>query len=453
MNLSNVSEINKLWKRILESVKISINEDRIFDAFFKDTYIFKIDGDKMIISCPNSLSSNILNNKYCNLLTNITSDVSGTNFKLYFDSNDNLKSKEEINKELFKKPAFFENNYLEPSYNFDNYVVGPTNEEAQRAALIVASSPGELYNPLFIYSQSGLGKTHLLNAIGNYVKEKSPTKKILFCSSQDFVDEYIKYVNGEKSESNLKDYILSFDILLIDDVQMLQDKTKTEEFFFSIFELLTRSNKQIVLTCDRLPDELNGLDKRLVTRFLKGLTIAIKSPTPELCEEILKKKIENSGLSLNNFDDDVIKFISINFKNSIRNLEGALNRLIFYSSINHVTHINLDITNDALSSLIDTKKNKSAISEQKILNIVSSYYSVSVSQITGKIKTSQIAIARHIAIYLIRSMLDISFVRIGEIFSNRDHATIMYSYNKVEKMLKTDKEMLTVINKLKKQIT
>ncbi len=453
MDLSSVSEVNMLRKRILEKVKATLNEDRVYDAFLKDTYIFKIDNDKMIISCANSLSTKILEDKYNDMLLDIVNNVSGTNFKLVYGLEEDLKKQENKNKDLIKKPRFFENNYLEPAYNFDNYVVGSTNQEAFTAALYITSAPGTDYNPLFIYSQSGLGKTHLLNAIGNYIKERTPIKKILFCSSQEFIDEYIKYVNGEKTEDNLKDYILSFDILLIDDIQMLQNKTKTEEFFFSVFESLVKTNKQIVLTCDRLPNELNGLDNRLVTRFLRGLTISIQTPTAELCEEILKKKIVNSGLSIENFDEEVIKFVAFNFKNSIRNLEGALNRLIFYSSINHVSHIDMDITNDALSSLIDTKKNKSKISEQKILNAVSSYYSVSVPQITGKLKTSQVATARHVAIYLIRTMLDVSFVRIGELFSNRDHATIMYSVNKIEKMLKTDDKMLTVINKLKKQLS
>ena len=207
MDLSSVSEVNLLWKRILEKIRVALNEDRVYDAFFKDTYIFKIDNDKMIISCANTLSANILQTKYNDALLDIVNNVSGTNFKLVYDVEQNLKKEEGKNKDLIKKPRFFENNYLEPTYNFDNYVVGSTNQEAYTAALYIASAPGTDYNPLFIYSQSGLGKTHLLNAIGNYIKERTPIKKILFCSSQEFIDEYIKYVNGEKTEDNLKDYI------------------------------------------------------------------------------------------------------------------------------------------------------------------------------------------------------------------------------------------------------
>ena len=447
----SISTLEKTWQRVLDSAKEELKDPRLFDAFFKDTYIYKVEGDKLIISCANSLSANLLKLKYVDFLKDIVYRETQTNFDLEFDLDSDLKDPDD-NTKIVKKPTFFPNNFLEPNYTFDNYVIGPSNSEAAKASLIVAATPGKLYNPLFMYSQSGLGKTHLLNAIGNYCKEKDPLTRVLYCSSQEFIDEYIKYVSGDKNEDNLKEFILSFDILLVDDVQMLQDKTKTEEFFFSIFETLIRQNKQIVLTCDRLPEELNGLDRRLVTRFLKGLTISIQPPSVELCEDILKMKIENIGLKKETIDEDVIHFIASKFKSSIRNLEGALNRLIFYSSINHCEQITMDVAEDALSALIDTKRSKTKVSSSKILNAVSSYYSISVSQLTGKIKTAQIVNARHIAIYLIRQMLDMPLKQIGEIFSNRDHTTIMHSINKVEKMLKTNKDLNIVINNLKKQI-
>ena len=453
MGINSVSEINTLWKRILEHTKEQLRDKRLYDSFFKDTYIYKIEGEKMIIACTSSLCVNFLQTKYLDFLTDIVRKDTQTNFSLVFELEDALKMQTADETVPTKKPTFFPNNFLEPAYNFDNYVVGPSNSEAAKACLIVASSPGKLYNPLFIYSQSGLGKTHLINAIGNDIREKDSLAKVLYCSSQEFIDEYIKYVNGDRSEDNLKEFITSFDVLLIDDVQMLQDKTKTEEFFFSIFETMVRTNKQIVLTCDRLPDELNGLDKRLVTRFLKGLTISIQPPSVELCEDILRMKIQNVGLKVENFDEDVLHFVASKFKSSIRNLEGALNRLIFYCSINHCEQITMDIAADALSALIDTKKSKTKVSASKILNAVSTYYSISVSQLTGKIKTAQIVNARHVAIYLIRQILDMPLKQIGEVFSNRDHTTIMHSVDKVEKLLKTDKDMNIVINNIKKQIS
>lgn len=445
-----IDEYITLWTRVLEKINASLDK-KIYDAFFKDTYIHSIEGKMIYVSCPSEMSASYISMKYANQITEIVNEITESDYKLEFKKESDFLTffKDE---EANKKPKFFANIYLKPELNFDNFVVGPTNSEAQAASLIVANSPGQLYNPLFLYSQSGLGKTHLLNAIGNYINEKEPIKKVLYCTSQNFIDEYINYVRSEKTEDNLKQYINSFDVLLVDDIQLLQNKTKTEEFFFSIFETLTRFNKQIVLTCDRLPDELDGLDQRLVTRFMKGLTISIKPPTKELCEQILTKKIENSQLSLDFFDKDVLSFVADEFKTSIRNLEGALNRLIFYSSINNLNHINMDVANDALASLIDTKKTKSKLSAQKILNCVASFYNLSVSQITSTLRLSQIAIARHIAIYLMRTMLNLSYTQIAEIFNRKDHTTIMHSCKKIEDMLKSDPDFPQVIHRIKKKL-
>lgn len=453
MGTVTISEINTLWKNVLKAISDQLGDKRAFDAFFKDTYIYSMEDDQIVIGCKSSLSTNILETRYKDLISSIISNENHQSYKVSFVSADEIrKSSTNLNEIIIKKAPYFENNRLEPTYTFDNYVVGATNKEATQASLMVAKNCGTLYNPLFIYSQSGLGKTHLLNAIGNFASKNNPSLKILYCSSQEFIDEYIKYVNGDKTDENLKDFITSFDVLLIDDVQMLQDKTKTEEFFFSIFEILIKRNKQIVLTCDRLPNELNGLDKRLVTRFLKGLQISIQQPTTELCENILRKKIETSDLSKVKIDDEVVTFIATKFKNSIRNLEGALLRLDFYTTMNETNHITLSFAQEALATLIDTKPKRSKISIQRILNVVSSYYSVSVAQLTGKTKTSKIVNARHVAIYLIRTELDVPLKQIGENFSNRDHATIIHSITKVEELLKTDKQMSIVINELKKQI-
>ena len=213
------------------------------------------------------------------------------------------------------------------------------------------------------------------------------------------------------------------------------------------------NNKQLVLTSDRSPNELRELDPRLQTRFSSGLQISILKPTTEMCEDILKKKIIGSGLSLSMFNDDVSFLLADKFKGSIRDLEGALNRLLFYANMNHASIIDMDIAVSALQSLIDIGDSKSKVSEQKILNIVAAYYNLSISQITGKIKTGQIVNARHISIYLIRNLLDVSLKQIGEVFSNRDHTTIMHSIHKVEEMLKNDKQTKIVVDELKKRIT
>lgn len=452
MNANTLSEIATLWNRVLQSLSKQINDSRIFDVFFKDTYIYSINGKQMVVACNSSLTTTILHDKYQDIVDKTVDDLSGTNFEITFANAMDLKTQKPSEIISDSKPKFLQNSELSPAYTFDNFVVGPSNKEASQASLIVASNPGKLYNPLFIYSQSGLGKTHLLNAIGNYIKEQSPATKILYCSSQTFFEEYQQSIHNQSDSDAFREYIKSFDVLLVDDIQFFQNKKSTEEFFFNIFEHMKANNKQLVLTSDRSPNELRELDPRLQTRFSSGLQISILKPTTEMCEDILKKKIEATGLSLSIFDEDVLFLLADKFKGSIRDLEGALNRLLFYANMNHADHINMEIAVDALQSLIDIGNSKSKVSEQKILNVVASYYNLSVSQITGKIKNGQIVNARHIAIYLIRNSLDLSLKQIGEAFSNRDHTTIMHSITKVEEMLKTDKQTKIVIDELKKRI-
>jgi chromosomal replication initiator protein len=453
MNTNTLSEITALWKRVLDALSQKINDSRIFNAFFKDTYIYSINSKEIIVACNSSLTATILHDKYKDLVDKTVYELTGTDFDVAFINEEDLKSKD-IDKIISQnKPKFLQNCELSPNYTFDNFVVGPSNKEASQASLIVASNLGQLYNPLFLYSQSGLGKTHLLNAIGNYIREQNPTTKILYCSSQTFFEEYQQSIHNQADSEAFKEYIKSFDILLVDDIQFFQNKKSTEEFFFNVFEHMRNNKKQLVLTSDRSPSELRELDPRLQTRFASGLQISILKPTTDMCKDILKKKIEATGLSLSMFSDDVIYLLADKFKNSIRDLEGALNRLLFYANMNHADYIDLEIAIDALQSLIDIGDSKSKVSVQKILNVTASYYNLSVSQITGKIKTSQIVNARHIAIYLIRNLLDISLKQIGETFSNRDHTTIMHSINKVEEMLKTNNQTKVAIDELKKRIS
>ena len=320
--------------------------------------------------------------------------------------------------------------------------------------MFVASNPGKtLAQPLFIYSNSGLGKTHLLHAIGNYIKNARPNFKILYISTSDFVEEYVRYVKGEKEAESLKDFFASVDVLLLDDVQMLANKVKTQEMFFAIYNKLIDSSKQVVITSDKQPNELNGLEDRLVTRFCKGLVMRINEPDQNTCVEILRKKIEANGLDLERFDDAVLYFFADKFSKNVRELEGALNRLIFYVvSLKQTDKITMDVAMDAVQSLTGGKSVSSTLSEQKIINVVSDYYNLTPSQLTGRIRTGQIALARHIAMYLIRITLDIPLKKIGDMFGGKDHTTVMSAVQKVDKELKTDSELKAAIDELQKRI-
>jgi chromosomal replication initiator protein len=320
---------------------------------------------------------------------------------------------------------------------------------------MIASNPGKLfnYNPLFIYSHSGLGKTHLLHAIGNYVKDNAPALKVLYITTDDFVDEFIKYVHGDRESENLKDFFKAIDVLMVDDIQFLSDKTKTEEMFFHIFNALVNAGKQIILTSDRHPTELRGLEARLVTRFGSGLTMNITKPDQATCVEILKRKIETNGLDSKSFDHDVLDFFAERFSNNVRELEGALNRLLFYViNIKQAKHIDMALAIESVQPLIGPNGPKTGVTETKIITTVADYYNLTPNQLTGKIRTSQIAMARHIAMYLIRTMLDLPFLKIGSLFGGKDHSTVMNAVSKVEKSLKNDQSLIAAIDTLQKRL-
>lgn len=450
MKVSGISEITSIREQILSIISTQV--DKIsFEAFFKDTKIDGIEGDTIYVMCKQQFIKTLFEDKYYDLFSKAAEQATQTNYKIVFRL-EGEKSKNTVKNDLSTSWSFFQTNIIDPSLDFENFVVGPNNNEAQKASLMVATNPGTLYQTLFIYGSSGLGKTHLLNAIGNYVKEISPEKKVLLCSSQDFINEYLDFVNGTNKKEQLITFLKQFDIFLIDDIQMLKDKKKTQEFFFNIYEDFRQNHKQVVFTSDKLPGELDGIDARLITRFTSGLSVPLYKPDVKTCVEILKKKITRGGYDINSYDEDVIYFIADKFKDSIRSLEGALVRLNFYASLNKISHIDIDLCVEALQGMVDCSDAKETITEQKILNTIASYYNLSISQITGKMKTSNIAFARHLAIYLIRDMLNLSFKKIGDLFAKRDHSTIMHSVEKVEKMLKEDPQVQVVVKELKKRI-
>ena len=447
-----LSEIAQLWDRVLERLQTKINDRHIFDSFFADTYIHAIDANEIKVVVNSGLASNLLSTKYMDVLAMTVAEVTQTNFKLVFlqkgELEKNIKSNE-------KKPSFFASSFVNRKYTFDNFVVGTSNREAHQAAVLIASNPGKLfnYNPLFIYSQSGLGKTHLLHAIGNYVRENAPSLKVLYITTDDFVDEFIKYVSGEKDSDNMKDFFKAIDVLMVDDIQFLSEKVKTEEMFFHIFNHLVNAGKQIILTSDRHPSEIRGVESRLVTRFNSGLTMNITVPDLPTRVAILKKKIEANGLDITYFDEEVFHFFAERFSNNVRELEGALNRLVFYViNIKQTKHITMAVAIESVQPLIGSGVTLSSLTENRIINTVADYYNLTSQQLTGRIRTNQIAMARHIAMYLIRTLLDVPFLKIGALFGGKDHSTVMNAVKKVEKSLKVDEAIATAVDQLEKRL-
>lgn len=451
--INSISEITQLWDRSLKKIEERLGEKQLFDSFFAGSYINEIHGDTIVVVVNSSLAAALIKQKYYDLVEDVVSEITESNFKLDFVLENEVQKGVEKQAQI-KKQQYFQEATLNPKLTFDNFVVGSFNREASQASLFVASNPGKtLAQPLFIYSNSGLGKTHLLHAIGNYIKNARPNYKILYISTSDFVEEYIRYVKGEKEAESLKDFFSSIDVLLLDDVQMLANKVKTQEMFFAIYNKMIDNSKQVVITSDKQPNELNGLEDRLVTRFCKGLVMKINEPDQNTCVEILRKKIEATGLDLQRFDDAVLYFFADKFSKNVRELEGALNRLIFYVvSLKQTDKISMDVAMEAVQSLTGGKSLSSTLNEQKIINVVSDYYNLTPSQLTGRIRTGQIALARHIAMYLIRITLDIPLKKIGDMFGGKDHTTVMSAIQKVDNGLKTDSELKSAIEELQKRV-
>ena len=454
---SSISEMARIWQKTLKIIDERLQERQIFDSFFANTYIYDIKGDTITVIVGSSSAAVLLSSKYIEIIKEAVGEVTEFNYNLVFkqlkdvSSNSQLESSDKASEQ--NDSLFFKYEKLQDNLTFDKFVEGEFNREAYRAATLISQNPGKVFNPLFIYSNSGLGKTHLLHAIGNYTKAKNPKAKVLYIDANDFVEEYIKFVKGEKESQTLKDFFTTVDVLLFDDVQFLQNKVKTEEMFFYIYQKMVINNKQIVITSDRQPNELKGLEDRLVTRFNQGLTVKINNPDKETCVKILKKQIENAGLNIDDFDPAVLYFCADKFSNNVRELDGVFNRLIFYvSQIKRVEKITLDVAIEAVQDITGIKNAADQLSEQKVINVVADYYNLAPSQLVGKIRTGQIALARHIAMYLIRINIDIPLSKIGSMFGGRDHTTVMNGIEKVENMLKTDEALKSAINELQNRL-
>ena len=454
---NSISEMTRIWQQVLKLVDARLQERQIFDSFFADTYINDIKGDTIVVIVNSLTAERLLSSKYIDLLKEAVGEVTEFSYNLEFKQlGEVAKSK---NAQLGNQnkneedTTFFKNAEIKSELTFDSFVEGEFNNEEYRAASLISQKPGEVFNPLFIYSNSGLGKTHLLHAIGNKIKAKNPKAKILYIDANDFVDEYVKFVKGEKENETLKDFFSTVDVLLLDDVQFLENKVKTEEMFFYVYQKMINRNKQIVITSDRQPTELKGLEDRLVTRFTQGLTVKINTPDQDTCVKILEKQIENEGLKIENFDPAVLYFYADKFSNNVRELYGVFNRLIFYvSQMKQVEKITLDVAIEAAQNIAGTKHVATQLSETKIINVVADYYGFEPSQLTGKVRTGQLALARHVAMYLIRINIDVPLSKVGTIFGGRDHTTVMNGILKVENMLKTDEALKTAIEELQKRI-
>ena len=443
-------DTNKIWDSFIEEIKKSTSK-LSFDMFFSDLSLYKLDVDNKIIYIQLEDISIIkfLREKYIVQIEDIFSRMLGDDFQVVIKSKDEYKSNKIDKKKKVRKSLYKDNSKLfNPKFNFENFVVGGNNRFAYAASLAVAESPAEAYNPLFLYGGSGLGKTHLMQAIGIQVIKNDPTSNVLYISSETFTNELIEAINTQNT-NQFKEKYRNIDILLIDDIQFLEGKEATQEEFFHTFNTLYENNKQIVISSDRPPSNLQKLDESLTTRFGFGITADVQPADFETRVAILKKKIELADIELDSDIEEVCNLIAEKIKYNIRELEGAMNRMISFSEIMN-NKIDLDFAKIVLKDIYrDTDK---AIAPERIRSTVASYYDIKVSDLDSKRRTAEIALARQVAMYLCRESTDFSFSKIGEIFGGRDHSTVMSNCNKIQTLYQEDELIKYDIDEINKKL-
>ncbi|MBF1352016.1 MAG: chromosomal replication initiator protein DnaA [Mogibacterium diversum] len=443
-------DTNKIWDSFIEEIKKSTSK-LSFDMFFSDLSLYKLDVDNKIIYIQLEDISIIkfLREKYIVQIEDIFSRMLGDDFQVVIKSKDEYKSNKIDKKKKVRKSLYKDNSKLfNPKFNFENFVVGGNNRFAYAASLAVAESPAEAYNPLFLYGGSGLGKTHLMQAIGIQVIKNDPTSNVLYISSETFTNELIEAINTQNT-NQFKEKYRNIDILLIDDIQFLEGKEATQEEFFHTFNTLYENNKQIVISSDRPPSNLQKLDERLTTRFGFGITADVQPADFETRVAILKKKIELADIEVDSDIEEVCNLIAEKIKYNIRELEGAMNRMISFSEIMN-NKIDLAFAKIVLKDIYrDTDK---AIAPERIRSTVASYYDIKVSDLDSKRRTAEIALARQVAMYLCRESTDFSFSKIGEIFGGRDHSTVMSNCNKIQTLYQEDELIKYDIDEINKKL-
>lgn len=441
---------SKIWQLCLDTLeKQTLPEERkidkvIMESVFRNAQIASINNNKVTITTPFSFNVETIKNN----LSDIEDILSGM---LASQVTVEILGEDEFNKSIIqaKKEVFKDN--LNKSLTFENFVVGGSNRMAQNAALLVSTNPGSNFNPLFIYSNPGLGKTHLLNAIGNYAKEINPNLNIRYITSKDFVDEVIGAMKGKDGDEIYEKY-KQLDILLIDDIQFLFGKEKSSEMFFHIFNEIINNNHQIVITSDKMPDELQGIEERLISRFKSGLSFGIDPPEFETAKAILEKKIENLGNTDLVITDNVLDFMVMNYCNDIRSLEGQLKRLFFCSIMESTNYIDMNFASEVFKDQKTIKKAQEPLTKEFILKTTAEFYYLTISQIISKNRTRNLVTPREICMYLMRELLDITFSEIGTTFSNRDHSTVMKACKRVETKIKKDPDYKLAVDKLKQKL-
>ena len=454
-----------LWSKVLDTISSVVNP-LSFRTWFEPTQLFELKNEVATIEVPVVLYKNHIEQNYKQIIIEALNNVGNLTIDhldyILKEEADELRkqTKENISDNILNDNSnefdFEEHNSnLNKNYTFESFVVGESNKFAQAAALAVAENPGTIYNPLFIYGNSGLGKTHLMHAIGNYIEEKLKLK-VLYVTSDDFMNDFTGIARKNNNFNNL-DYVEFFknkyrniDVLIIDDIQFLGGAEKTQQEFFHTFNNLYNDSKQIIVSSDRSPEDLKVLEDRLRTRFAMGLQVDISPPDYELKKAIIKQKIKREDIYIS---DEVISYIASSIGNDVRQLEGSITRLIAYSAIMSKKDITVDFAKDALKDFIrsDVITDKNDI--RRIQKNVANFYKISFEDMKSKKRNPSLAIPRQVAMYLCRKLTDETLERIGLEFSGKSHATVIHSCNKIDREMKINDDLRSAIEDIERQLT
>ncbi|ADL11553.1 chromosomal replication initiator protein DnaA [Acetohalobium arabaticum] len=443
-------DLTEIWQEALEIFKSELSKPS-FKTWLKSTKLISVENDHAVIEVPNEFSKDWLETRYSNLIKETISQLIDRKINIKFTIPTNKEEKLVNKKKKDKKTDNQEeddNNpaSLNPKYTFDTFVIGSSNRFAHAASLAVAEAPAKAYNPLFIYGDVGLGKTHLMHAIGHYIIEHNSDLKVVYVTSEKFTNELINSIRDDNTVKFRNKY-RNIDILLIDDIQFLAGKERTQEEFFHTFNALHEANKQIIISSDRPPKEIPTLEERLRSRFEWGLITDIQEPDLETRIAILRKKATLEDLEVPN---EVIVYIANQIHSNIRELEGALIRVVAYSSLTN-KEITVELAQEALKDIISTTEAEE-INIKLIQQIVANHYNLEIEDMKSRKRTRAIAFPRQVAMYLSRELTDSSLPKIGEKFGGRDHTTVLHAYNKIDDKKEEDIQFKNTIKTLTNKI-
>lgn len=448
-----MENIDALWDEVLAQMEKKVSKPS-YETWLKSTKASSLQGDTLTITAPNEFARDWLEGRYTHLISSVLYEVVGEELLVKFIIPQNQKNSDvddQFPADKKKKKRDDESNeypqhMLNNKNTFDTFVIGSGNRFAHAASLAVAEAPAKAYNPLFIYGGVGLGKTHLMHAIGHYVLEHNPSAKVVYLSSEKFTNEFINSIRDNKAVEFRNKY-RNVDVLLIDDIQFLAGKEQTQEEFFHTFNTLHEESKQIVISSDRPPKEIPTLEDRLRSRFEWGLITDITPPDLETRIAILRKKAKAEGLDIPN---EVMLYIANQIDSNIRELEGALIRVVAYSSLIN-KDINADLAAEALKDIIPSSKPK-IITILEIQKAVGEHYNVKLEDFKAKKRTKSVAFPRQIAMYLSRELTDSSLPKIGDEFGGRDHTTVIHAHEKISKLYQSDAQLQQQINEIKSRL-